>query len=61
MGISQNLPRKQDLNIRDEPIFGLGKIKVYSKKPRLKVEYELTAFGRTLIPVVNAIYDLDKL
>jgi len=29
--------------------------KVYTSKPPLKVEYSLTEFGKTLIPVLNAI------
>ncbi len=29
--------------------------KVYTSKPPLKVEYSLTDFGRTLIPLLNAI------
>lgn len=29
--------------------------KVYSKKPPLKVEYSLTEFGKTLIPLLNSI------
>lgn len=34
---------------------GLISRRVYTKKPPLKVEYELTGFGKTLIPVLNAI------
>lgn len=29
--------------------------KVYTSKPPLKVEYSLTEFGKTLIPLLNAI------
>lgn len=36
---------------------GLIKRKVYTSKPPLKVEYSLTNFGKTLIPVVQAIAD----
>ncbi|NRD23664.1 helix-turn-helix transcriptional regulator [Winogradskyella litoriviva] len=36
---------------------GLVKRKVYTSKPPLKVEYSLTDFGKTLIPVVQAIAD----
>ncbi len=36
---------------------GLIKRKVYSSKPPLKVEYSLTDFGKTLIPVITAIAD----
>lgn len=36
---------------------GLLKRKVYTSKPPLKVEYSLTDFGKTLIPVVQSIAD----
>lgn len=36
---------------------GLIKRKVYTSKPPLKVEYSLTDFGRTLIPLIQAIAD----
>jgi DNA-binding HxlR family transcriptional regulator len=34
---------------------GLVKRKVYTSKPPLKVEYSLTDFGKTLIPVIQSI------
>lgn len=34
---------------------GLIDRKVYTSKPPLKVEYSLTDFGKTLIPLLNAI------
>lgn len=34
---------------------GLIKRKVFTSKPPLKVEYSLTDFGKTLIPVVQSI------
>ena len=34
---------------------GIVKRKVYTSKPPLKVEYSLTDFGKTLIPVVQSI------
>ena len=34
---------------------GLIERKVYGKKPPMRVEYSLTEFGVTLIPVLNAI------
>ena len=34
---------------------GLVSRKVYTKKPPLKVEYSLTKFGESLIPVLQAI------
>ncbi len=36
---------------------GLIKRKVYTSKPPLKVEYSLTDFGKTLIPVIQSIAD----
>ena len=36
---------------------GIIKRKVYTSKPPLKVEYSLTNFGKTLIPVVQSIAD----
>jgi len=36
---------------------GVVNRKVYTSKPPLKVEYSLTAFGETLIPVIQAIAD----
>jgi len=36
---------------------GVVRRKVYTTKPPLKVEYSLTDFGKTLIPVVQAIAD----
>ena len=34
---------------------GIISRKVYTQKPPLKVEYELTAFGKTLLPVLEAV------
>lgn len=34
---------------------GLIKRKVYTSKPPLKVEYSLTDFGKTLIPLIRSI------
>jgi DNA-binding HxlR family transcriptional regulator len=34
---------------------GLIKRKVYTSKPPLKVEYSLTDFGKTLIPLIQSI------
>ncbi|TVZ54994.1 HxlR family transcriptional regulator [Lutibacter sp. Hel_I_33_5] len=39
---------------------GIIKRKVYTSKPPLKVEYSLTEFGKTLIPVLNALVDWGK-
>ncbi len=39
---------------------GVIQRKVYSTKPPLKVEYSLTEFGETLIPLLKAIVDWAK-
>ena len=36
---------------------GIIKRKVYTSKPPLKVEYSLTNFGKTLIPLIKSIAD----
>ena len=36
---------------------GLIKRKVYTSKPPLKVDYSLTDFGKTLIPLIQTIAD----
>lgn len=36
---------------------GVIQRKVYTTKPPLKVEYSLTEFGKTLIPLIQAIAD----
>ncbi|WMX14289.1 MULTISPECIES: helix-turn-helix domain-containing protein [unclassified Aureispira] len=36
---------------------GLLKRQVYTSKPPLKVEYSLTEFGKTLIPLIQSIAD----
>jgi len=36
---------------------GIVKRKVYTSKPPLKVEYSLTDFGKTLIPLIQSIAD----
>lgn len=36
---------------------GLISRKVYTSKPPLKVEYALTDFGKTLIPIIQSIAD----
>lgn len=52
--------RTLSLHLKEMESDGLVKRTVFTKKPPLKVEYELTEFGRTLIPVLNAIYDWGK-
>ena len=39
---------------------GLIKRKVYTSKPPLKVEYSLTDFGKTLIPLILSMVDWGK-
>lgn len=39
---------------------GIIKRKVYTSKPPLKVEYSLTEFGTTLVPLLDAIVDWAK-
>lgn len=36
---------------------GIVKRRVYTSKPPLKVEYSLTDFGKTLIPLIKSIAD----
>ncbi|GAL01960.1 transcriptional regulator [Nonlabens ulvanivorans] len=36
---------------------GIVERKVYTTKPPLKVEYSLTEFGKTLIPLIKSIAD----
>jgi DNA-binding HxlR family transcriptional regulator len=40
---------------------GIIKRKVYTSKPPLKVEYSLTDFGKTLIPLVQSLADWGNL
>ncbi len=40
---------------------GIIKRTVYTSKPPLKVEYSLTGFGKTLIPLVQSIADWGNL
>ncbi|MCB4808456.1 winged helix-turn-helix transcriptional regulator [Tamlana sp. 62-3] len=49
--------RTLSLQLKNLEEDGLIKRKVYTSKPPLKVEYSLTEFGKTLIPVVQSIAD----
>ena len=40
---------------------GLIERKVYTSKPPLKVEYKLTDFGKTVIPLIQSIIDWGEL
>lgn len=48
--------RTLSLHLKEMERDGLVKRTVYTDRPPLKVEYELTDLGRTLIPVLNAIH-----
>ncbi len=47
--------RTLSLQLKQLEADGLVLRKVYTSKPPLKVEYSLTEFGKSLIPVLNAI------
>ncbi|MCU0430529.1 MAG: helix-turn-helix transcriptional regulator [Cytophagaceae bacterium] len=47
--------RTISLQLKELEEDGLVKRTVYTSKPPLKVEYELTAFGKSLIPVLTAL------
>lgn len=49
--------RTLSLQLKNLEEDGIVKRKVYTSKPPLKVEYSLTDFGKTLIPVVQSIAD----
>ncbi|MFY0714435.1 winged helix-turn-helix transcriptional regulator [Seonamhaeicola sp. NFXS20] len=49
--------RTLSLQLKNLEEDGIIKRKVYTSRPPLKVEYSLTDFGKTLIPVVQAIAD----
>ncbi len=47
--------RTLSLQLKQLESDGIIQRKVYTKKPPLKVEYSLTNFGKTLIPLLKAI------
>jgi DNA-binding HxlR family transcriptional regulator len=49
--------RTLSLQLKDLEVDGIIKRKVYTTKPPLKVEYSLTDFGKTLIPLLQSIAD----
>ncbi|WP_204345089.1 winged helix-turn-helix transcriptional regulator [Psychroserpens algicola] len=55
--ISTITERTLSLQLKQLEKDGLISRRVYTKKPPLKVEYELTSFGETLGPVLLAIAD----
>lgn len=52
--------RTLSLQLKELEADGLIQRNVYTTKPPLKVEYELTDFGRSLIPVLEVIADWGK-
>lgn len=44
-----------NLPLKEMEVEGLMTRTVYTRKPPLKVEYELTDFGKTLIPLLHSI------
>ncbi len=49
--------RTLSLQLKALELDGIINRKVYTKKPPLKVEYSLTEFGSTLVPLIKAIAD----
>lgn len=52
--------RTLSLQLKEMEEDGLVKRTVHTTKPPLKVDYELTAFGRTLIPLLKSIAEWGK-
>ncbi|GAA4806358.1 helix-turn-helix domain-containing protein [Olivibacter ginsenosidimutans] len=52
--------RTLSLQLKEMEEDGLIKRTVYTSKPPLKVDYELTEFGKTLIPVLHTIAQWGK-
>lgn len=52
--------RTLSLQLKELEEDGLVKRTVYTTKPPLKVEYELTDFGKTLIPLLQSISNWGK-
>tara|TARA_R110000868_G_scaffold344468_1_gene605475 strand:+ start:575 stop:943 length:369 start_codon:yes stop_codon:yes gene_type:complete len=59
--ISHITERTLSLQLKQLEEDGLITRKVYTKKPPLKVEYALTPFGETLVPVLLAIANWGKI
>ncbi len=49
--------RTLSLQLRGLEEDGVVKRKVFTAKPPMRVEYSLTDFGKTLVPLLNAIVD----
>lgn len=62
--LRKNIPvvteRTLSLQLKELETDGLIERHVYTNKPPLKVEYQLTDFGKSLIPVLKAISDWGK-
>ncbi|MEX0313959.1 MAG: winged helix-turn-helix transcriptional regulator [Allomuricauda sp.] len=58
--ISTITERTLSLQLKQLEKDGLITRKVYTKKPPLKVEYELTSFGESLAPVLTSIANWGK-
>lgn len=54
-GLPMVTERTLSLQLKEMEADGLISRKVYTSKPPLKVEYEMTPFGKTLIPLLHAI------
>lgn len=52
--------RTLSLQLKELEADGLIKRTVYTSKPPLRVDYELTEFGKTLIPLLEAISQWGK-
>jgi DNA-binding HxlR family transcriptional regulator len=58
--LSMVTERTISLQLKELEQDGLIKRTVFTTKPPLKVEYELTEFGKTLIPILKVIADWGK-
>ncbi|ANI89356.1 MarR family transcriptional regulator [Arachidicoccus ginsenosidimutans] len=58
--LSMVTERTLSIQLKELEADGLITRIVHTTKPPLKVEYELTKFGKTLIPVLNAIAQWGK-
>ena len=58
MGVTERTLSLQLQKLEED---GIIKRKVYASKPPLKVEYSLTEFGKTLVPILKAIAEWGEL
>ena len=59
-GIPIITERALSLQLKELEEDGLIKRTVYTSKPPLKVDYELTEFGKTLVPLLKSIAEWGK-